>query len=226
MILAFDTATSACSAALLSADRILARRFTPMARGQAEALAPMIQAVLAEAKASIRDLDRLAVTVGPGAFTGVRIGLATARGLALAAGLPLSGIGTLEAVAAGVGEAERVGKSVFVTLKTKRADIYAQGFSEDLRPLGPPLALMPEELAEAAPAGPLLVAGDDAPRAMDLFARAGLDCSLSVGAPLPDAAVIARLAARRAGAGDPGGPPEPVYLRPPDVTRPAPGPIR
>jgi tRNA threonylcarbamoyladenosine biosynthesis protein TsaB len=194
-----------------------------MERGQAEALAPMIQAVLAEAKVAVRDLDRLAVTVGPGAFTGVRIGLATARGLALAAGLPLGGVGTLEAVAAGLPEAEHGGKPVLVALKTKRADIYLQGFGPDLRPLGPPLARMPAELAALAPPGPLLVGGDDAERAMDILARVGRECSLSKGQPVPDAAVVARLAARRAEAGDPGQPPEPIYLRPPDVTRPAAG---
>lgn len=220
MILAFDTTTTACSAALWSAGRVVACRFTAMARGQAEALAPMIRDVLAAAKVAVGEVDRLAVTVGPGAFTGVRIGLAMARGLALATGLPLNGVGTLEAVAAGLPEAERDGKSLLVALKTKRADIYVQGFGPDLRPLGPPLARMPDALAAMAPPGPLLVAGDDAGQVLDMLAKAGVDCSLSMGPPVPDAAVIVRLAARRVEDGDPGQPPEPVYLRPPDVTRP------
>jgi tRNA threonylcarbamoyladenosine biosynthesis protein TsaB len=98
-ILAMDTATSSCSVALWCDETIVAARREVMSRGQAEALVPMIGDVLAEAKVTASDLDLLAVTVGPGAFTGLRIGLATARGMGLAAHVPCLGLTTTEVIA-------------------------------------------------------------------------------------------------------------------------------
>ena len=111
-LLALDTATSACSAALWQDGTVLARHLQPMARGQSEALLPMVAAVMAEAGLAFADLDLLAVTVGPGTFTGIRIGLAAARGLALATGLPLAGIATTEAVAGGHSVARASGSAL------------------------------------------------------------------------------------------------------------------
>lgn len=133
-ILAFDTAAAACSAALWRDGTVRARRLEPMARGQAEALLPMVRAVLDEAGAAFADLDLLAVTVGPGAFTGLRIGLAAARGLALATGLPCLGVTTLEAVAQAVPAAARTGDAILAVLDTRRDDVYAQTFGNDLNP--------------------------------------------------------------------------------------------
>ena len=109
-LLALDTATAACSVALWRDGAVLARRFEAMLRGQSEALMPMVGAVLAEAGCGFKDLDAIAVTVGPGAFTGLRIGLAAARGMALAAELPLIGVTTLEAVVHGV-PPSRIGRA-------------------------------------------------------------------------------------------------------------------
>jgi tRNA threonylcarbamoyladenosine biosynthesis protein TsaB len=221
MILAMDSATSACSAAIWNAGGLIAHDYSPMNRGQAEALAPMIQGVLAEAGISVGELEGLAVTVGPGAFTGVRIGLAMARGLAIASGVKLCGLGTMEVVAGGLDEAEREGKSVLVALKTKRADIYVQGFGPDLDPISTPAACLPEALADLVPPGPLLVAGDEGPLVTELLGEDGVECGLSSGPALPDAAVIARLAARRIAGDGPLLAPEPIYLRPLDVTPPS-----
>ncbi len=113
-ILALDTATSACSAALWHDGRVCARRLVRMERGQSEALMPMVLDVLAEAGCGFSQLDLLAVTVGPGAFTGLRIGLAAARGMALASGIPCLGVTTLEAVAHGVPEGERAADPLLV----------------------------------------------------------------------------------------------------------------
>ena len=93
-ILAFDSATSACSAAIWRDGEIPARRFVAMERGQSEALIPMVVEVLKEAGLTYAEIDFIAVTVGPGSFTGVRIGLAAARGMALAGGLPVVGVTT------------------------------------------------------------------------------------------------------------------------------------
>jgi tRNA threonylcarbamoyladenosine biosynthesis protein TsaB len=214
-LLALDTATSACSAALWRDGRVLARRLQPMARGQSEALLPMVAAVMDEAGLAFADLDLLAVTVGPGAFTGIRIGLAAARGLAVATGLPLAGIATTEAVAAAVPAAERSGRTLVVAIDSKRDEIWAQAFSAELAPLGPILALLPEAAAALA-AGPLVVAGDAAPRLLALRPDA-----LAASSPgWPDAAVVAGLAARHWASGT-ALPPEPLYLRPADVTLPA-----
>lgn len=210
IVLALDSATSACSVALWQDGIVRGRRFSAMARGQSEALIPMVAEAMAEAGESFSRLDLLAVTVGPGAFTGIRIGLAAARGLALATGLPLAGITTLEAVAAGIPAAERNGRRLVVALESKRDEVWVQAFAEDLSPLCAPQALLPEDIARRFP-GPLLVAGDAAPRVL------GDDIALSQAASLPDAAIVAALAATRWSAGN-ALPPEPLYLRPADVT--------
>jgi tRNA threonylcarbamoyladenosine biosynthesis protein TsaB len=101
-VLGLDSALTACSAALWQDGEILARRMEVMPRGQSEALMPMAVAVMGEADLAFEELDRLGVTVGPGSFTGLRIGLAAARGMAVALRLPLVGVTTLEAVAWGV----------------------------------------------------------------------------------------------------------------------------
>src|ERR1700692_3820000 len=98
-LLAADTALGACSVAVLDAEKILAHRFVPMERGHAEALAPMVDDVMCEARLVFPALERLAVTTGPGTFTGQRVGLAFMRGLRIALHCPLIGITTLEVMA-------------------------------------------------------------------------------------------------------------------------------
>jgi len=217
-ILALDTATSACSAALWQDGLVLAERFAMMPRGQSEALLPMVRDVLREAGCAFADLDRLAVTVGPGAFTGLRIGLAAARAMSLASGVPCLGVTTLEAVAYAVPPAERRAGGVLVALESKRADLYAQLFAADLAPLTAPRALLPVALAELLAEGPVTVAGDGTVRAVRALAEAGIEGRPSAAPGVPQAAVVAALAATRR---PPDGvPPEPLYLRPADVTPP------
>ena len=215
-VLALDTATAACSVALWDGG-IVAARFAAAARGHAELLAPMIAEVLAEAGLAAGAVDRLAVTVGPGAFTGLRIGLAAARGLALATGRPLAGFTTYEAIAHGLPAEERIGRWLLVAVDSRRAEPFLQLFDPGLAPVGEPMLLDPADCAARLAPGPLLVAGDGAPllgpaladRAETLFAA---------GPGLPDATVVARLAAART-EGD-WLPPRPLYLRAPDVTLP------
>src|SRR5262249_46804574 len=100
-VLAIDTALEACSAAVLDTDRgVLASESIPMQRGHAEALMPLIARVMDAAGAAFATLDRIAVTTGPGSFTGLRVGIAAARGIALAAERPAYGVVTLAAYAA------------------------------------------------------------------------------------------------------------------------------
>ncbi len=247
-VLGFDTATSACSAALWQDGDIIARRFEAMAKGHAEHLMGMIEAVMDEAAVGYPDLDLVAVTTGPGGFTGMRIGLAAARGLALAADVACLGVSTLAAVAHGIGKAERENTgqengTVLVAIESKRADVYVQAFDAGLEPLGDAGAVLPEDLAEGLADGSLadgslaenlspvlkeksgrvLVAGDGAERAMEGLKAAGIQAVLSHAAPMPDAAVVAALAARQWTPGTIPDRPRPLYLRPPDAKAPKDG---
>lgn len=213
-VLALDSATSACSAALWQDGAIVAQRFAEMARGQSEVLVPMVAEVMAEAGLAFADLDLLAVTVGPGAFTGIRIGLATARALALASAKPLAGIATPEAVAAAIPVAEREGRTVLVVLDSRREDLWVQAFTEDLVAMGEPTALLPAEAARLL-TGPVVVAGDAAHLVLPLME----DAVLATSPGAPHAAQVAALAVRHWAAGSALAP-EPLYLRPADVTMP------
>jgi tRNA threonylcarbamoyladenosine biosynthesis protein TsaB len=224
-VLGLDSALTACSAALWQDGEILARRMEVMPRGQSEALMPMAVAVMGEADLAFEELDRLGVTVGPGSFTGLRIGLAAARGMAVALRLPLVGVTTLEAVAWGVPREERAEGSLLVALDAERLDLYVQVFAADLEELGPVSALRPESVPAILPEGPLVVAGNGAPRLREaLGPRAGV--RLYDGPGLPDAAQVAAIAAARTPVPAPGrgrGAPAPFYVHPPyaKIPRPA-----
>jgi|TARA_Y100000294_G_scaffold160433_1_gene164049 tRNA threonylcarbamoyladenosine biosynthesis protein TsaB len=182
----------------------------------------MVREVLSETGVDFPDLDLLAVTTGPGAFTGLRIGLAAARGMALAGDLACFGVTTLDAVAAGVSEHERKKASVLVVLDSKRAEVYAQAFRPDLRPLSGPQALMPTDLAALTANGegygdPVVVAGDGAGQAVEALKDKGIEAVLSTAPGVPDAATVAAIAARRWSPDQPAEPLRPLYLRPPDA---------
>lgn len=125
MILAMDCSHDSCSVAVVDDGKTLAARTVDMARGQAEALIPMIKETMKSAGKSFTDLTGIAVSTGPGSFTGVRVGLAAANGLAMAAGLPEAGVSVTEALAFKANFAERL----CVVLETKRDDFYAQIFN-------------------------------------------------------------------------------------------------
>ncbi len=221
-ILALDTSTSACSVAFWDDGTIRADLFAEMARGQSEHLVPMIQTVLSKCHTQVQEMDMIAVSTGPGAFTGVRIGLATARGLALASGIPIRGVTTLEVVARGVPENERVGHAVLALIDSKRDDIFAQLFQNDHSAVGGPVALAPAEIPAYCRAGnqqdqSLVLAGDAAHRMMAHgFADAEISAVLSSSLH-PQATVVAEIAAESGMPGPDELPPSPTYLRPPDV---------
>ena len=225
-ILALDAAGGACSVALWASGRVLSCRFVTMSRGQSERLVPMIGAVMADWPGGFAALDALAVTTGPGGFTGVRIGLATARGLALARRLPLIGLSSFEVAAAATTEAERAGRTVVALIDSKRSDVFAQGFGADLTALADPREVALTGLAEALPGGPLILTGDAAEKGLAILRKAGRETLKLAGAAGPaDAAVLAARAAWHYGRGDQGGVGQggtvkPIYLRPPDVTPP------
>jgi tRNA threonylcarbamoyladenosine biosynthesis protein TsaB len=217
-VLAFDSAGYGCSAAVLARGRLAARRSAAMERGQTEALIPMIGTVLAEAGLAAGEIDLIAVTVGPGAFTGLRVALAAAHGLALATGLPLLGVSNFAAVAAQVPPAARGSRPLVVALDSKRSELYLQAFDVDGAAEGKGALVAPEAFASWVPEGPLIVAGDGASRL-----AAALDTNrveLAPGSGMTDAADVARLAVAAWRPGIHPERPQPLYLRAPDTTLP------
>jgi tRNA threonylcarbamoyladenosine biosynthesis protein TsaB len=182
----------------------------------------MVDAAMREAALPVAALDLVAVTVGPGSFTGIRVGLAAAQGIALAAALPLVGVTGFEAVAACVDRGRGDdGRLLLTALESRRAELYVQVFGLD-RAFGEPAAVMPEALARwieaSCQARPLLIAGDAAERGA--AALAGRP-QTTVSEDRSAAAVgVARAALRRWREGAGFGRSEPFYLRPPDVTLP------
>src|SRR3954471_23542434 len=128
-ILAIDTALAVCAAAVLDTERpgMRARESLPMVRGHAETLMPLIARVMDSAELEFSELDRIAVTTGPGSFTGLRVGIAAARGIALAAGKPSTGISTLSAFAAPlIAKDDRT--SVVAAIDARHEQVYLQVF--------------------------------------------------------------------------------------------------
>jgi tRNA threonylcarbamoyladenosine biosynthesis protein TsaB len=210
-VLAFDCSGASCSAAVVIEDRPAAQRFVPMERGHAESLLPMIETVLREAALTPATLDLLAVTIGPGSFTGLRIGLAAGRGLALARKLPAIGIPSFDAVVAEAAE----GRPLFIVLESKRAELFVQ--RRDRADPHLPALVPPEEWAAILPSGPCYLAGDGAARLAAAVGRA--DVAVLPGHGLPDPVALARLGAARWQAGN-RTPLAPLYLRAPDTTTP------
>lgn len=210
-VLAFDCSGASCSAAVLIDDRPAAQRFVPMERGHAEMLLPMIETVLREAALTPAMLDLLAVTIGPGSFTGLRIGLAAARGLALARKLPALGVPAFDAVIA----EDEGARPLFIALESKRAELFLQ--RRDRPESGLPALVPPEEWAATLPPGPCALAGDGAKR-LAAAAKRG-DVTVLPGHGRPDPVALARLGAARWQAGD-RTPLAPLYLRAPDTTTP------
>jgi tRNA threonylcarbamoyladenosine biosynthesis protein TsaB len=203
-VLALDAALEACQAAVLDEERVLAQASEPMQRGHQEALGPMVQSVMARAGVGFAELDRIGVTLGPGSFTGVRVGLAFAKGLALALNVPLIGVGTLEALAASAG-AEG---TVTAAIDARRGRIYLQSFRDGVALDEPRSVALEDAGQELAALGPQRIVG---PGASLLQGLAGAE---PVPMQAPDPVALARLTARSP---RPDGPPRPIYLRAPDA---------
>ncbi|HUI18348.1 MAG TPA: tRNA (adenosine(37)-N6)-threonylcarbamoyltransferase complex dimerization subunit type 1 TsaB [Alphaproteobacteria bacterium] len=220
-ILALDSSGPACSAAFWTEGGVRAARFEALARGHAERLLPMVLEVMAEAGTALDKVDLFAATTGPGGFTGVRVGLAALRGLALAAGRPMLGVTSFVALAHATTAEERAGRRLLVVIDSKRAELFVQSFGADLAAESDGMLMTPGTIAERYAGQPLLLAGDGSARVIAALEVLGCKLRTAAGASFVDAAVLAALAAGRASEAR-REPPAACYLHPPATTPPAP----
>ena len=215
LILAIDTALDACSAAVLHTDtgQIIALESQPMKRGHAEALMPLIARVMEASGAAFTELDRIAVTTGPGSVTGLRVGLSAARGIALAAAKPAVGITTLTAYAAPI-VAGNSAHPIISAIDARHGQVYFQVVGGDGSPLVKPRVAPIEEALEASRFGaPHLVGNAAEILAQRWPARAPAPVAIDA-QPAPDIEWVAWVGAA---VSPDTAPARPYYLRSPDA---------
>jgi tRNA threonylcarbamoyladenosine biosynthesis protein TsaB len=211
-ILAVDTALGACSVALLEDDKLIAHIFEPMERGHAERLAPMVDEAMKQAGVEFSALKRLAVTTGPGTFTGQRVGLAFMRGLRLALHIPLTGVTTLEAMAMAAMTETKMTKGAAIH-DARREEAYLLLQDGESVVLPPVVLPFDEAVTRIAAFGPCALAGTGAAGAHQKLIGDYAFSSIRQ----PDALWVARLAQRYPVRDDA---PGPLYLRAPDAKLP------
>ncbi len=214
-ILAIDTSCGAASAAIVEAGRVEPHAVATrkMTRGHAEALAPMIDEVGRQVEGGFASLDRIAVTIGPGSFTGIRVGLALARAMGLALGVPAVGVPTLVAFAAPLLSEPRPG-IIAAAIDARHGAVYFQLFEASGRPLGPSRCDTLRECVRGIGAGPALLAGDAAGLVAAEAHRSGLPYDLAAAADAPDIVAVARIGLALDPAQNPA---RPLYVKPPDA---------
>jgi tRNA threonylcarbamoyl adenosine modification protein YeaZ/ribosomal-protein-alanine acetyltransferase len=208
LTLAFDTSMGACSAAVFNAaeGKLLAEALEPMERGHAERLAPMIAEVMEQADVAFAQLGRVVVTTGPGTFTGLRIGLAMARGFGVSLGVPLIGINSLAAIAAN--EAEQ--KAVAVAVEARNGEIYFALYGSGGEEIVAPLLTRPVEAAKLLPSSPVVVLGTGARHLLP-------EHTVHVRGNAGDVPRASQFVKAASGLDPAHYPPNPLYLRQPDI---------
>jgi tRNA threonylcarbamoyladenosine biosynthesis protein TsaB len=214
-VLAIDTALEACSAAVLDTEQggILASESIAMTRGHAEALMPLLARVMHDSGLTFLALDRIAVTVGPGSFTGLRVGVAAARGIAVAAGKPAVGLTTLAAFAAPYIATDDM-TPLLAAIDARNEQVYMQLFGTGGRPLTQPRLASLRDAVRAAESGPARIVGsaaalvaaawpttDRPPPVVDPARAPVIDWVAHLGAAAAQALAL----------------PKPLYLRAPDA---------
>jgi tRNA threonylcarbamoyl adenosine modification protein YeaZ len=212
-VLAIDTALEACAAAVLDPELGVVRETLPMARGHAEALMPLLARVMGEVKSGFAAIDRVAVTTGPGSFTGLRVGISAARGIALATGKPAYGITTLAAFAAPHIAADD-SLPVAVAIDARHQHVYLQIFGAGGRSIIAPRIASIRDAVRLAAGGSMRLAGTGAVMVADAWPASEPAPRLIDEQRAPDIAWVARLGA--AATGQPSVP-KPLYLRAPDA---------
>lgn len=214
-ILAIDTALGAASACVLEsgAADAEASESIAMLRGHAEALLPLIDRIMASIEGGFGSLSRIAVTVGPGSFTGLRIGIAAARAIGIACKVPVVGVATLAALAAPLILDQKPGQIV-VAIDARRGNVYLAVFGPDGRAIVPPLMTSLRDAVRLLEPGRLRVTGSGAPMLAIEAAAAGHSVDLIGEGSAPDILYVARLGLLA----DPlTTPARPLYLKAPDA---------
>jgi tRNA threonylcarbamoyladenosine biosynthesis protein TsaB len=223
LILAIDTALDACAAAVLDTDagQLIAQEQQLMKRGHAEALMPLIARVMRACGLPFAALDRVAVTTGPGSFTGLRVGLSAARGIGLAANKPVVGVTTLTAYAAPV-VSQNAEQPVLSAIDARHDQVYFQVVAGDgtslLRARVGPI----DEAVETVRFGALHLVGNAAQLLAQRWPAKATPPFKVEALPAPDITWVAWLGAA---VNPETAPPRPYYLRAPDVKAPAPPPV-
>lgn len=222
LLLAIDTAHHACSAALAKDGHVLASEIDVNPSHQAETLLPMVEAMLHTAHCQYSDLDTLAVNVGPGSFTGIRIGLAAVKAIAMAAAIPLVGVTSLEILAWQVYQKQSGPSPILTALDARRGQVYIQPFTHEMHPLEPPGLYdlgdpIPEFLAMKSWVG----VGNGIPLLAPLLQDSGTEIHFIETVFPPEASIMAQWVDFRLRM-HPGEqqPVQPLYLRKPDAKLP------
>lgn len=212
-ILAIDTALAACAACVLDAGAAepVASETIPMQRGHAEALLPLVDRLVAGVEGGFSSLDRVAVTVGPGSYTGLRVGIAAARAIGLAAGVPVVGVTTLSALLAAL-VAEGGRRVLAAAIDARHGQVYFQCIAPGGQSIVAPTLLGAREAARLVGSGPAALVGSGA--AAVAAEAAGFDVTVADLKGFPDIVWVARLGL----VADPAQAlPKPLYLRGPDA---------
>ena len=217
-ILAIDTALPAVSACVLDHDAAepVAVESVEMERGHAEALLPLIRRVMSKIEGGFASPDRVAVTVGPGSFTGIRIGLAAGQAIALACKAEIVGVSTLAALAAPL-IVQPFDGVVAAAIDARHGKVYVAAFGPNGRPLLAPCRMSAHEALRALGTGPLLLTGSGAALIASEARARGVQARIASERPAPEIALVARLGAA---AQPETAPARPLYLKEPDVTMP------
>jgi len=212
IVLALDTALAACSVCLFDAerDKVIASASAMLGKGHAEALLPMLERVIAKLDGGWGAIGRIGVVVGPGSYTGLRVGIAAARAVALATGRPVVGVTTLAALAAPlVGGSEDV--PIAAAIDARHGNLFFQLFSAEGRSLDAPAVLSLAQAAEKVGVRPVHLVGSASPALHSAVSQAGATVRSSLVDAAPDIVSVAKLAATD----DPKtSPPDPVYVKP------------
>lgn len=216
-ILAIDTALGACSACVLDAASMaepLAQEQLAMERGHAEALMPLVERVMKAVEGGFASLSRVAVTVGPGSYTGLRVGVSAARAIGFAAGIPVVGVTTVAACAAPLIGRES-GRVIAAALDARHGQVWFQALTSEGKPLVSLRQVSYRDAARAIGAGPVSLVGSSALAVANEAWAIGLDAVVVDDTRAPDIAWVARLGL----IADPdSAPPRPLYLKAPETT--------
>ena len=224
VILALDTALGAASVALLPWGEAIpvASESLHLRTGHAEALLPMVDRVVAQVPGGFSAVSRVAVTIGPGSFTGIRIGVAAARALAIACGVPVVGVSTLAVLAAPVIMAG-VRPPIVVAIDARHGSVFLQAFGPAGATLVGPVLMGLAEAARALGPGPLHLVGSGAAALAREASNLGIAADADTAHGTPDIGFVARLGALA----DPATAlARPLYLKAPDAKAPAPSGLR